>query len=102
MLMSRSKTKKVPTICPVLLMSEGLVRVAPGTSIWVKLKLAAFAGEPAATGAMTRKATMESIVQQQFNDSVPSAFVSMIPLPLAYIRIHQIPGRLAVIFRVIG
>src|SRR5215208_3327103 len=83
-------------------MPRASVKDAPGTSIWVKLKLAAFAEEPAAIGAMTRKATMESIVQQEFNDSVLSAFVSMIPLPLAYIGIHQIPGRLAAIFRAIG
>jgi hypothetical protein len=45
---------------------------------------------------------MESIVQQEFNDRVLSAFVSMTFLPLAYIGIHQIPGRLAAIFRAIG
>src|SRR3954464_10278211 len=83
-------------------MPEAPVKNAPGTSIWVKLKLAAFAEEPAAIGAMTRKATMESIVQQEFDGRVPSDFTSMTFLPLAYIGIHQIPGRLAAIFRAIG
>jgi hypothetical protein len=61
---------------------------APGTSIWVKLKVVAFAEEPAAIGAIARKATMESIVQQEFDDSVLSDFVSTMSLPLAYIGIH--------------
>ena len=45
---------------------------------------------------------MESIAQREFNDSVLSTIVSMMFLPLAYIGIHQIPGRLAAIFRAIG
>src|SRR4051795_11242864 len=92
----------LPTICPASLMPKACVKDAPGTSIWVKLKVAAFAEEPAAIGAMTRKATMESIVQQEFNDGVLSVFVSMMFLPLAYIGNHQIPGRLSAIFRAIG
>src|SRR5215210_1831664 len=73
-----------PTICPASLMPKASVNIAPGTSIWVKLKLAAFAEEQAAIGAMARKATMESIVQQEFNDSVLSDFLSMMVLPLIY------------------
>src|SRR5918998_5614423 len=65
-------------------MPVATVSTSPGTSIWVKLKLAAFAGEPAAIGVMTRETTMESIVQQEFNESVPSDFVSMMFLPLIY------------------
>src|SRR4051812_42092684 len=91
-----------PTICPVSLMPAAAVRDAPGTSIGVKLKLAAFAEEPAAIGAVTRKATMKSIVQQGFSDSVLSDFVSMMSLPLIYTGICQIPGRFAAIFRAIG
>src|SRR4051812_25651078 len=95
---------KLPTICPASLMPEATVvpRNAPGTSIWVKLKVTAFADEPPAIGAMTRKTTMESIVQQEFNDRALPVFVSMMFLPLAYIGIHQIPGRLAAIFHAIG
>src|SRR5215218_7604944 len=38
---------------------------------------------------MARKATMESIVQQELNDSVLSAFVSMMSLPLTYGNTEQ-------------
>ena len=45
---------------------------------------------------------MVNVVQQDFNDHVLSDFVSIMFLPLAYIGIHQIPGRLAAIFHAIG
>src|SRR3954451_24366071 len=83
-------------------MPRALVWNAPGTSIWVKLKAAAFAEEPEAIRAARSIVTMESIIRQEFNDRVLSAFVSMMFLPLAYIGIHQIPGRLAAIFCAIG
>src|ERR687893_1591593 len=65
-------------------MPVATVSTLPGTSIWVELKLAAFAGESAAIGVMTRETTTESIVQQEFNESVLSDFVSMMFLPLIY------------------
>jgi hypothetical protein len=54
---------KSPTICPASLTPLADVKVAPGTSIGVKLKLAAFVEELATIGAVTRRATVESIVQ---------------------------------------